>query len=380
MKDLENSSNGRIVELDGIRGIAILLVLIWHYIPCQVDHGAGMFASALRRGLYLTGSGVDLFFVLSGFLIVGILVDQRGAKNYLRVFYLRRSCRILPVYFLLLAVFACLAATLRLPDSAHQWLFGNALPLWSYATFTQNILMGVHGHFGPGALSVTWSLAVEEQFYLVIPLIVLLLGRKWLAWLLPAYFVAVPLLRLASPGFYAYVNTPWRADPLLAGGCVALLIRSQPFVQRIKANSNVMTLCGLFLLAIVPCMVLWPGCLGVLDQTWLALSYALLVMTAVIGTHPRVGTLLRSGVLVWLGKYSYAIYLFHQGICGLMHGLIKGQAPIISNLSDAGITLFALALTLTAAWLSFHFFEAPFIRFGHRFKYQRTPSSHVTSS
>lgn len=370
MIESDYSNSRRITELDGIRGIAVSLVLIWHFVPCQLDSGIGLWVSALRRALYLTGSGVDLFFVLSGFLIIGILLDQREATNYLRVFYLRRACRILPLYFLVFGLFVCLAATVDLAGPARQWLFGNALPLWSYASFTQNILMGIQGHFGAGGLAVTWSLAVEEQFYLVIPLLVLVTGRRKLVWLLPALFVVIPFLRMASPGFYAYVNTPWRADPLIAGGCVALLIRSERWVQTIRANSAWLRVLGLIMLVIVPFMIMWPGCLGVFDKTWLAISYSLLVAAAVMGTHPRVARLLRNKTLVWLGTYSYGIYMLHQLASGLLHGVIKKQAPIIAGVDDAGITLLALLVTLMAAWISFKFFESPATRYGHRFRFQ----------
>jgi peptidoglycan/LPS O-acetylase OafA/YrhL len=102
----------RISQLDGVRGIAILLVLVWHFFAAQivVAEPAGIL-SYCKQALSLTWSGVDLFFVLSGFLIAGILLDHHNTSNYFRVFYLRRVCRIFPLYFLLLALFLCLSAT-----------------------------------------------------------------------------------------------------------------------------------------------------------------------------------------------------------------------------------------------------------------------------
>lgn len=370
----------RIPELDGIRGIAVLLVVLWHYVPCQIRNEAGFWVPFVRRSLYLTGSGVDLFFVLSGFLIVGILVDQRGADNYFTVFYLRRACRILPLYFLLLILFVCLGTTTWLPAPAHQWLFGNPLPLWSYATFTQNIVMGQWGGFGAGFMAITWSLAVEEQFYLLIPFLVLLLGGRKLAWVLPLALLGVPVLRLGCPGFFAYVNTPWRADPLLAGGCVALLVRSERFAALVRRHPGYLAVVGGVLLAVVPLMILRPGCLGVWDLSWLALSYALLVLAAALGMYPPVGAVLRNPALMGLGKLSYGIYMFHQAASGLLHGWLGKQAPQIANGRDMAITFLALLATLAAAWTSYRFFESPILRFGHRFRYHPAPGNHVAQT
>lgn len=364
----------RIAELDGLRGLAVALVLVWHYLPCQLPGDAGLVSSALRRGLYLAGSGVDLFFVLSGFLIFGILLDERHSGGFLRVFYIRRACRILPVYFLLLGSFWLLSLTDFLPAESREWLFGHPLPLWSYATFTQNILMGMENTFGPGALSVTWSLAVEEQFYLVAPWIVLLAGRRGLVGLLPAMLLAGPLLRMMHPGFHAYVNTPWRADPLVAGGCVALLVRSPAAVAWIRQRQRMVPVVGGLLAAVVPLMILKPGILGVLNLSWLAALYGLLVLVAALGLHPWICVFLRQPLWRMLGKYSYAIYMFHQLVSGLLHGMILKQEPLIRGWAGAMTTLAALLVTCALAWLSYRYLESPFLRLGHRFRYQRHPA------
>jgi len=150
----------RISQLDGVRGVAILLVLVYHYFTCQIVAEPGTLLSYLNRATSLTWSGVDLFFVLSGFLIAGILLDHRDTANYFRVFYLRRACRILPLHVLLLGLFVCFLATPMAVSPRFEWVFGQPFPLVSYATFTQNILMGIRGDFGPHWLGVTWSLAV----------------------------------------------------------------------------------------------------------------------------------------------------------------------------------------------------------------------------
>src|SRR5438309_218918 len=120
----------RLTQLDGIRGLAILLILAWHFVAIQIQAEPGTLPWYLRRALGLTWSGVDLFFVLSGFLIAGILLDQRNATNFFKVFYFRRVCRIFPLYFLVLLLFILVIAIVDLPSKEFRWLFGDPMPLW----------------------------------------------------------------------------------------------------------------------------------------------------------------------------------------------------------------------------------------------------------
>ncbi|MBU6326388.1 MAG: acyltransferase [Verrucomicrobia bacterium] len=371
MSSLSANTPSRIPELDGIRGLAILMVLIWHYFSCQLHRDAGIWVSYARRLLYLTGTGVDLFFVLSGFLIVGILLDQRGSQHALRTFYLRRACRIFPLYFLLIILFIALDHPEWWALESYEWLFGNPMPLWAYATFNQNILMGLRESLGANFLAVTWSLAVEEQFYLIIPWIVLWVSRRNLAWLFLAALICVPLLRITIAGFHAYINTPWRADAMVAGGLLAILARSSVLIERIRANRRWLTTGTILLLAVVPVVIVFPGCLGGWTQSWLAATYAALILIATSGTHPLVSEWLSHPGLLKLGQLSYGIYMFHQPASGWLHGWIRQQAPKISDPLDAAITLLALVLTFAVAWISYRFFESPILRFGHRFQYAK---------
>jgi len=115
----------RIAQLDGIRGIAILLVLVWHYFSVQVHPDPGSTLSYIVRASSLAWSGVDLFFVLSGFLIAGILLDNRDTSNFFRIFYLRRVSRIFPLYFLLLGLFIWLSHTAIFTSPAFQCYFSD---------------------------------------------------------------------------------------------------------------------------------------------------------------------------------------------------------------------------------------------------------------
>lgn len=171
----------RVPQLDGLRGLAILLVLIWHYVACQMDPKWGSLgletfgfrvADTLHALISMTWSGVDLFFVLSGFLLGGILMDHKTSPSFFMTFYVRRVCRLFPLYYLLLLLFGLTTlAPLSQACPGLNWLFDHPLPMWSYATFTQNFQMAFKELIGANWLGVTWSLAVEEQFYLILPLI-----------------------------------------------------------------------------------------------------------------------------------------------------------------------------------------------------------------
>lgn len=222
-------SKTRIRELDGIRGLAITFVLIWHYLNCQFAAKLGSFMAHLMWGTSLFWSGVDLFFVLSGLLIGGILIDHSDQKGFLPYFFVRRAVRILPVYFLLLGLYFVSRGFLR--TESFEWLFENQLPDLAYLTFTQNVVMGMLGTFGGNFLGITWSLAIEEQFYLALPLTLVLLGKtRLLALLFPLVFLALAL-RFAFPGFVSVVNMPFRMDPLLLGVGLAACFRNERFVR-----------------------------------------------------------------------------------------------------------------------------------------------------
>lgn len=222
------TSATRIPALDGLRGIAILLVLVFHLLD-RLPANAGIFRYLVVAGR-LAWSGVDLFFVLSGFLIGGILLDAQRSPHYYKTFYLRRAFRILPIYAVLLA----LAATRNLPV---HWavlgkLYPSNIPWVCYLTLTQNFAMAL-GMRGLMSLSPTWSLAVEEQFYLTVPLIVRKLSRLHLTRLLVMALVAAPLLRTLLYHFYSrgpiacHRLMPCRADALSLGVLSALACRDR---------------------------------------------------------------------------------------------------------------------------------------------------------
>lgn len=138
-------SRKHIPELDGVRGLAVLMVVCWHFFVCQPANQSSP-KSILLLPLNATWSGVDLFFVLSGFLIGGIILENFRNEGFLKVFWIKRACRILPVY--LLVCLLCFLGAGILNPTKFAWLFDNLMPWWSYLTFTQNFFMAERESWG----------------------------------------------------------------------------------------------------------------------------------------------------------------------------------------------------------------------------------------
>jgi peptidoglycan/LPS O-acetylase OafA/YrhL len=374
IRSVEQPPARRIPQLDGVRAIAILMVLVWHYFNgnwMMTDHWSTT-AHIIARLESLLWSGVDLFFVLSGFLLGGILLDNLGAKNYFRVFYLRRACRILPIYYVVLGVFILLKSRLQRPDSPVPWLFHPSLPTWTYAVFAQNIAMGLKESPGPGWLGMTWSLAVEEHFYFVLPLLIYFVPRRALLYVVTLFAITAPVFRCLSPGFHAFVNMPWRADSLLAGVALSILIRSGRFMALARSHSRFVLILFSILLggALVSMLANFhTSSLDAYNHSWLAALYAVFILLSILKEESLIGRALKFPVLGWIGTISYGVYIYHEQILGCLFGLLRGHQPYINSLADLFVTLLALLTTFTLAALSYYFFERPILRFAHKTKY-----------
>lgn len=376
-RDYLPGANGRIPELDGVRGIAILLVLVWHYFSTQVVSEPGTLVSTLIGLARISWSGVDLFFVLSGFLIASVLLDNAGKPNVFRAIYIRRACRILPLYLVMVGLFL-LSRPLAPP--AFDWLYRGSIADVAYLTFTQNFAISWQNDLGARWLDMTWSLAVEEQFYLLLPLLLLIVPFRIGLGLIVIMIAAAPVLRYAFSGNWgAYVLPFCRADSLLLGVVCAVLVRHRIWVDRqplfrrwLPVVVGVMlggTLVALLVRAVVPGGVFIHACLAIFCAAFLlmALSYSGGVLTSP----------LRSRVTRWPGERSYGIYLLHQPVAGLIHGYVMGGAPAIQGPTGALVTLAALGVAFLLAELSFRYFESPFVAFGRRVPYDQRPLAKV---
>lgn len=375
----------RIPQLDGLRGIAILMIVVWHcfapLIRIPRDFEFRFTATIAAQTLQAGWSGVDLFFVLSGFLIGGILWDHREAPNYFRVFYERRFWRIVPAYLIWIALMPITAAVFagRIPDQVHYALFGLEVPIWVFFTFTQNIAHGM-GFPSPRWLGVTWSLAVEEQFYLTIPILIRFVPRHRLMAVLSGLalisMVARIVLRLSGVvgGMFGYVMVFTRADALLIGVMCALLMRDETVRDRIRQHHKALYgLVGMLGIGIVAITHFSPEFYTIPVQafgfSWYALLYALMLLIALTEVRGPIHWLTSLPPLRWLGVRAYGVYLSHMGIYLIAHAWITQHHLIYPTWPSWLISIGAVAVSLMVAALSWEFIEKPLVARGQRHQY-----------
>jgi peptidoglycan/LPS O-acetylase OafA/YrhL len=363
-----NPATRRLPELDGLRGIAIAMVLLLHYVSLQIPDGSPL--NWLKVATSRMHYGVDLFFVLSGFLIASILLENREAPHYFRAFYARRFCRILPLYLVVVVAYHLALGTAWAQQPHYGWLMAPKLPGWTYATFTQNFWMAAHHLKGAEWLSVTWSLAVEEQFYLTLPLLVRFLPARFVgggAALTIVGLLGYRIVTKHSPQSYLPF---FNADCMAMGVLLAVLFRHGNFVGALQRRHVPLALAaGLLTLAFAA--VTWrPDGLGGFEKTLLVAWFGLLLALPIASPACVWAAVLRQRWLVWLGQRSYGVYLIHQILSSILHGEIFARVPTLDSAASVLVTIGALVLTLLIAEASYRFFENPINRRAHRVRYR----------
>jgi peptidoglycan/LPS O-acetylase OafA/YrhL len=375
----------RIPELDGIRGLAILSVIYWHYLAHPARFAErGTLAWILYRVGLLSWSGVDLFFVLSGFLIGGILFDTRDEPLYFQNFYVRRIFRILPLYLLMLGVGA-LFLTLRPSWAA---IVGELMPLPAYAVFLQNVWLA-HNSWDV-YLGVTWSLAVEEQFYVFFPFVVRFARRSSLPVLLGGLALASAGLRTV---LYLHFGRAWgpsahtlifcRADALMLGALGAWAHREPRVRTWLENRPSVLRGAALVFGAAAAIMLLEGWTISTLAMstvgyTCLALFYLSLILLAVVYTSGWWASITRLAPLRSLGRIAYCVYLVHEvalSVCG--YWLCGTRHRDQLEWSTAAV---ALVVSLGLSQFSWRYFESKMIRIGHRLSNGVLPSTQPVPS
>lgn len=352
---LARTDREHIPQLDGVRGVAILLVLAYHY--CAFSIG---------------WIGVDLFFVLSGFLITGKLIETRGRPHYLAKFYLRRLLRILPLYFLVCLLFFWLIPLVRPAVVTPSWKELIQLQGW-YWSFSINIYNALHGWTNNIGLVHFWSLACEMQFYLCWPLLVWGFSgkRQQLIYFLWACIVFALLFRICAGiwlplhPIYKYVLLPSRLDAFATGAMLYLYVVNAE--ARIKATLakgwwlSVVCLAAAMVL-VASGVARWKlddAATGNWGYTLNALCWGGLMATALSGTG-SLPKMMGWRPLRLAGKYSYGIYVFHQPIKFAMADAAKKAG---SDANGYWILLLAFLLTVLLAVGSYELFEKRFLRF-----------------
>jgi peptidoglycan/LPS O-acetylase OafA/YrhL len=361
-----------IPALDGVRGLAILLVIAFH--ARVVFTTTNEIPYLGFRALGLGWSGVDLFFVLSGFLITGILLDSRGSPRYFRVFYLRRALRIFPLYFAYLFLILIVARFLLLAYTGSD-LWNSTNPWW-YFTYLLN--WKSDQGYNDLVLGHLWSLAIEEQFYLVWPAMVWLAPRRHLKWLCLIIAAGAFLARfyMGSHGYGSeatYRMTPGRMDTLALGAFVAVGLRDFRAVLDRWANVVLaLSTAGFLAVWAFNSGPVWSDlAMRTLGASLIAVVYSCLVFHAATLQKGTVCRFLSSTLLTRCGKYSYAMYVLHSVPYNLTADAIRNLSvqtlPLPLVIAAKYLYFPALAgVAFGAAWISWRVLEHPFIRLKDR--------------
>lgn len=377
----------RIPQLDGLRGVAIAMVVLYHYFSLHFTASRGSILGYLLYPARFGWSGVDLFFVLSGFLIGGILLDAKGSSNYFQVFYIRRFLRIVPIYYaLLVAFFALMAWFGEHPNRFWPWTIEENLPRYTYFLFLQDIWASIYNSLGSAPLAVYWSLSVEEQFYFALPLLIRFLSRERMRVLALEIIVLAPALRIALFSFFPrhphawYLLMPCRADALFWGVLAAILLRDAEWRARTERNRRWLLGMIVVMAAGVPFVgqteLALRGLLMVsLMFSWFAALYFCLLIYALSFPESAWSRFLNYRPLRSLGIIAYGVYLLHEGVLDFFLRVRSQLAASTTTLAYGVVALLAIAVTIGLAHISWAYFEKRFVKFSHRCRYQNAVTS-----
>lgn len=383
-------TSGHIPVLDGLRGVAILMVLIGHFYRKSFISEAypGTVTNIVGRIVGMNGFGVELFFVLSGFLITGILLDTRHEEGFFRKFYMRRILRIFPLYYGALAVVLFIVPLIVQFDEGARRIAAHQVWLWTYLVnyptsgwiWDDSQLFSL-GHF--------WSLAVEEHFYLVWPAVVALVSRRGLYAVCASLIgvgiacrLLIALLGTDAPTFFQW-TTLQKLDGLVIGALLAAVLRDASFAPLLPTGRGFRWMfgtAGVVLLIYVWMPRTWQTpAMSVFTELLVAFFFGLLLLQALRLQHPQaLHRLFTTRLLMMFGKYSYGLYVIH----GILRPCFERVFDPAGYSQRFGLPFFYLlvywlltiSISFVLAYMSYQFFEKRFLALKSHFEYTRRAS------
>ena len=377
------AASKRCIELDGLRGMAALCAVLWHYTD-RARHLSGA-VRFFRHLVSISPAGMDMFFVLSGFLIGGILLKTMDSPNYYKTFYLRRLHRIIPIYYLWIIAFGVVSIFVPAIRQALPKGYTMPLVLACYFLFLQNLASPILGVIW---MEATWSLAVEEHFYLFMPAIMRRLSLKQLVQGLVAVVLLSPPLRIILSLLFKRNGGEWgwwvvygwticRIDALALGVLLAIAWANPTAKAWLGAHIRWVyaSMAALLVIsAIFECLTAYEvrytqAFTDGFGRSALELFSLCLVVIALVNQGKPNAAFMRWGWLREVGKISYCVYLTHWGIFwAVLHFGFHTIAGVTLK-SDVLGGVLALAVTLAVAEVSWKFFEGPLMKRGHRYTY-----------
>lgn len=337
----------RIKELDGLRGVAVVLVMALHLFKRAAYFTEHPVLETFTTITTVGWVGVDIFFALSGFLITSILLRSKTEEHYFKNFYVRRALRILPLYYVAI-LFVLLFAPKVEPEFTSQ--LNTALPIM--LLYQQNWALLFKGFYITQYLGITWSLAIEEQFYFIWPFIVYKLDRERLIKVSIGYIIISTMARvlgtllwpnLSQASTFFYYTSFVRFEEMLFGGLLATFLTYDGAKEKVRRFSTPLFLIS-FVVFILLHILSLPGSPhpehGSIPLMLGGYTTAALFTVGLIGvfvTHPPQNLLRRifgNSILTFLGKYSYSMYLFHMTAALILldvfwHSEMRGWKPYI---------------------------------------------------